>query len=304
MTFVQWGAAWHPLYKWRMVDLKSLVKSRFIFVLPALIFLGIFVLIPIISIFVMSFYSWDLLRPPKFIGWNNFKLMMSDKWFWNSIWVSIKLLFLTVPMTFFIPLALAVALYKETRSSKILRAFFYWPYMMPAVAGTTMWKWLLSYDLGLLNHILKSCGLSPIGWLLRPTPALFSIALLRTWSMTGLLMMMFITGLQNISEEYHEAAKIDGANKWQIFWYVTFPLLKNTNLLVLTTAIAHVFRDFAGIYVLTGGGPGYSTMVTPLYIYNSAFTQFRIGYAYAMSVVFLLISFVIATATLRVREAK
>ncbi|MGJ8454165.1 carbohydrate ABC transporter permease [Pseudothermotoga sp. U03pept] len=284
--------------------MKNLVKSRFIFVLPALVFLLIFILIPIVSIFTMSFYNWNLLTPPKFVGWNNFKLMMTDKWFWNSIWVSIKLLILTVPMTFFIPMALAVALYKETKSSKTLRAFFYWPYMMPAVAGTTMWKWLLSYDLGLFNHILKSVGMSPVGWLLKPLPALFAVAILRTWAMTGLLMMMFITGLQNVSEEYHEAAKIDGANRWQIFWYVTFPLLKNTNLLVLTTAIAHVFRDFAGIYVLTGGGPGYSTMVTPLYIYNSAFTQFRIGYAYSMSTVFLLISFVIAIFTLRVREAK
>jgi len=284
--------------------LSALVKSRFIFVLPALIFLGIFVLAPIVSVFFTSFYSWDLLSPARFTGLSNFKRMLEDKWFWNSIWVSIKLLLLTVPLTFFVPLALALALHRENTSSKILRALFYWPYMMPAVAGTTMWKWLLSYDLGLLNHILKSLGMKPVAWLLKPTPALFSIAFLRTWGMTGLLMMMFITGLQNISQEYHEAAKIDGANRWQIFWYVTFPLLKNTNLLVLTTSIAHVFRDFAGVYVLTGGGPGYSTMVTPLYIYNTAFTQFRIGYAYAMSVVFLLISFAIAMVTLRVRESK
>ncbi|MCS7174838.1 carbohydrate ABC transporter permease [Pseudothermotoga sp.] len=282
--------------------MNKVVSSRFIFTIPALIFLSIFVLLPIFSVFVMSFSNWDLLSPPRFVGWSNFARLFEDKWFWNSVWVSIKLLILTVPMTFFISLALAVCLYKETTSSKILRALFYWPYMMPAVAGTTMWKWLLSYDLGLLNHVLKSVGFNPVPWLLKPTAALIAIALLRTWGMTGLLMMMFITGLQSIPEELHEAAKVDGANRWQMFWYVTFPLLKNTNLLVLTTDIAHVFRDFAGIYVLTGGGPGYSTMVTPLYIYNTAFTQWRIGYAYAMSIVFLLISFAIAMVTLRVRE--
>jgi alpha-1,4-digalacturonate transport system permease protein len=286
----------------RRNGMKKLINSRFLFAVPALAFLFIFVLYPVFSVFVMSFFSWDLLSPPKFTGWGNFLRLLEDKWFWNSIWVSIKLLMMTVPMCFFVPLALAVCLYKETTLSKILRAFFYWPYMMPAVAGTTMFKWLLSYDLGLLNHIIKSAGFSPVPWLLKPTPALFAISLLRTWGMTGLLMMMFITGLQSVPEEFHEAARVDGANRWQTFWYVTFPLLKNTNLLVLTTAIAHVFRDFAGVYVLTGGGPGYSTMVTPLYIYNTAFTQWRIGYAYAMSVVFLLISFVIAVVTLPVRE--
>lgn len=274
--------------------MKKLINSRFVFAVPALVFLFVFVLLPIFSVFVMSLFSWDLLSPPKFLGWSNFVRLFEDKWFWNSVWVSIKLLVLTVPMTFFIPLALAVCLYKGTTSSKILRALFYWLHMMPAVAGTTMWKWLLSYDLGLLNHILKS--------VLRSTPALIAISLLRTWGVTGLLMMMFIAGLQSIPEEFHEAAKVDGANKWQMFWHVTFPLLKNTNLLVLTTSIAHVFRDFAGIYVLTGGGPGYSTTVTSLYIYNTAFTQRRIGYAYAMSIIFLLISFAIVVVTLRVRE--
>lgn len=153
--------------------MSALVKSRFIFVLPALIFLGIFVLAPIVSVFFTSFYSWDLLSPARFTGLSNFKRMLEDKWFWNSIWVSIKLLLLTVPLTFFVPLALALALHRENTSSKILRALFYWPYMMPAVAGTTMWKWLLSYDLGLLNHILKSLGMKPVAWLLKPTPALF-----------------------------------------------------------------------------------------------------------------------------------
>jgi len=284
--------------------LYKLVKSRFIFVIPALVFLSLFVLIPIVSVFVMSFYDWDLLSPPQFAGIKNFLMMFKDRMFWNSILISLKLLIITVPFTFFIPLFLALALHRETTSSKVLRALFYWPYMMPAVAGTTMWKWLLSYDTGLLNYLLRIVGLKPVPWLLSPTPATMSIVFVRTWGMTGLLMMMFITGLQNIPNEYYEAAMIDGANRWQIFWKITFPLLKNTNLLVLVTSIAHVFRDFATIYVLTGGGPGYATTVTPLYIYLTAFTQFRIGYAYTLSVVFLLISFVIAMISLRIRESR
>ncbi|AJG40374.1 sugar ABC transporter permease [Thermotoga sp. RQ7] len=284
--------------------LRNLVRTRFVFVLPGLIFLIIFVAIPVASVFVMGFFKWNLLSPPRFVGLENFKMLLRDRWFWNSVWVSIKLLLLAVPMQFFVSLALALCLYKENTSSKILRAFFYWPYMMPAVAGTTMWKWLLSYDIGLLNHILRTIGLSPVPWLIKPFPALFSIALLRTWGMTGLLMVMFITGLQNVPQDYIEAAMIDGANRWQRFWYVVFPTMSNTNLLVLMTAIAHTLRSFAGVYVLTTGGPGYATTIIPLYIYQTAFTQFRIGYSYAASIVYFLIAFAVAMITLKLRESR
>jgi len=281
----------------------SIVKNRFVFVIPGLIFFVTFSLIPIIAVFVMGFTSWDLLHPIKFVGLRNFRNMLHDKWFWNSILVSFKFMGISVPLIFFLSLALAIALYKEDRFSKIFRAFFYWPYMIPAVVGGTMWKWLLSYDTGLLNYILSKLGLEPVSWLEESTNALISVSLAQVWILSGFMMMIFITGLQNIPLEYQEAAVVDGANKWQVFWYVVFPLLKNTNLLVLIVSIAYCFRSFTLIYIMTTGGPGYATTVAPLYVYQRAFTEYRIGYASALSAVVLAIALVIALTVLRVRKS-
>lgn len=284
-------------------DSLNIVKNRFVFVIPGLIFFVTFSLIPIIAVFVMGFTSWDLLHSIKFVGLRNFRNMLHDKWFWNSILVSFKFMGISVPLTFFLSLALAIALYKEDRFSKIFRAFFYWPYMIPAVVGGTMWKWLLSYDTGLLNYILSKLGLEPVSWLEESTNALISVSLAQVWILSGFMMMIFITGLQNIPLEYQEAAVVDGANKWQVFWYVVFPLLKNTNLLVLIVSLAYCFRSFTLVYIMTTGGPGYATTVAPLYVYQRAFTEYRIGYASALSAVVLIIALVIALTVLRIRKS-
>ncbi|MGY4687999.1 carbohydrate ABC transporter permease [Petrotoga sp. DB-2] len=280
------------------------IKNRFIFSIPSLIFFGIFVLLPIILIFYLSFYSWDLLHPMKFIGLKNFVDLFSDKWFWNSIFVSFKYTFLSVPITFMLSLILGVFLQDEDKFSKIFRAFFYWPYMVPLVAAGTMWKWLLSTDTGLVNSILSRLNFNIVSWLETPNLALLSAVLVQVWVLTGFMMMLFITGLQNIPHELQEAAIVDGANKFQLFWYVTFPLLRNTNILVLILSTAYCFRSFTIVYILTTGGPGYATTVAPLYIYQQAFSSYRIGYASAMSLVFLIIVFIISYLALKAQGTK
>jgi alpha-1,4-digalacturonate transport system permease protein len=155
----------------------------------------------------------------------------------------------------------------------------------------------------LLNYILLKLGLEPISWLEESTNALISVSIAQVWILAGFMMMIFITGLQNIPSEYQEAAFVDGATKWQVFWYVIFPLLKNTNILVLIVSIAYCFRSFTIVYIMTTGGPGYATTVAPLYIYQRAFTEYRIGYASALSAVVLIIALVIALIVLRVRKS-
>jgi len=126
--------------------------------------------------------------------------------------------------------------------------------------------------------------------------------MVQVWVLAGFMMMLFIVGLQAISEEFYEAASIDGATNFQKFWYITLPLLRNTNISVITLSIANCFRNFTIVYIMTTGGPGYATTVTPLYVYQKAFTDFRIGYASAGSLVMLLITFVIAFAVRKVQE--
>ncbi|HPZ75244.1 MAG TPA: sugar ABC transporter permease, partial [Candidatus Pacearchaeota archaeon] len=278
------------------------VRNRFVFSIPSLILFLLFTFVPVVITIYFSFYSWDLLHPMKFIGFKNFKDLLSDNWFWNSIFVSFKYTFLSVPLIFILSLILGIFLQEEDRFSKTFRAFFYWPYMVPLVAAGTMWKWLLSTDTGMINAILSKLGFSNISWLENPHLALLSTVLVQVWVLTGFMMMLFITGLQNIPQELHEAAIVDGANKFQLFWKITFPLLKNTSVLVIILSIAYCFRNFTIVYILTTGGPGYATTVTPLYIYQQAFSSYRIGYASAMSLVFLIIIFFVSFFAFRVQE--
>ncbi len=282
--------------------MQKWVRNRFVFSIPSLILFLLFTFVPVIITIYFSFYSWDLLHPMKFIGFKNFKDLLSDKWFWNSIFVSFKYTFLSVPLIFILSLILGIFLQEEDRFSKTFRAFFYWPYMVPLVAAGTMWKWLLSTDTGMINAILSKLGFINVSWLENPHLALLSTVLVQVWVLTGFMMMLFITGLQNIPQELHEAAIVDGANKFQLFWKITFPLLKNTSVLVIILSIAYCFRNFTIVYILTTGGPGYATTVTPLYIYQQAFSSYRIGYASAMSLVFLIIVFIVSFFAFRVQE--
>jgi len=277
-------------------------ENRFAFVIPGFIFHFLFYLLPILLMIILGFFSWDILSPMRFVGLKNFSDLMKDKWFWNSVVVSFKYTFLAVPIIFVISLLLGLLLQEEDTFSKVMRVFFYWPYMIPMVAAGTMWKWLFSRNFGLVNHILAQLGLQPVSWLDNPTLALLTVVVVQVWVLAGFMMMIFIVGLQAISEEFYEAASIDGATSFQKFWYITLPLLKNTNISVITLSIANCFRNFTIVYIMTTGGPGYATTVAPLYVYQKAFTDFRIGYASAGSLVMLLITFVIAFAVRKAQE--
>jgi len=281
---------------------RNIINNRFVFLIPALIFFVAFALLPIFLGLALSFTSWDLINPIKFVGLSNFRKLLEDKWFWNSLVVSFKFTGITTPMLFIVSLILALLLYKESKASRILRAFFYWSYMTPIVVAATMWKWLLSQNTGFVNYALSLLGFSPISWLNNSITALLSICAAQVWILSGFMMVLFITGLQNIPLEYREAALVDGANRIQIFRYITFPLLKNTSILVLVLSIAYSFRSFTLVYIMTAGGPGYATTVTPLYIYQTAFTQFRIGYASSMSLIFLIIIMAIALLVMKIQK--
>lgn len=281
---------------------RDIINNRFVFLIPALIFFVTFGLLPIFLGLALSFTSWDLINPIKYVGLSNFRKLVEDRWFWNSLMVSFKFTGITTPVIFIVSLILALLLYKESKASKILRAFFYWSYMTPVVVAATMWKWLLSQNTGFVNYALSLLGFSPISWLNNSKMALLSICAAQVWILSGFMMILFITGLQNIPSEYREAALVDGANRIQIFRYITFPLLKNTNILVLVLSIAYSFRSFTVVYIMTTGGPGYATTVTPLYIYQTAFTQFRIGYASSMSFIFLIIIMAIALLVMKIQK--
>lgn len=278
------------------------IKTRFIFLIPLLTFFILFVFIPVLLSVFMSFTSASF-QGSKFIGLSNYQSMISDSYFWNSLIVTIEFSGISAILVFIISLGIAILVQDESKFSSTMRVLFYLPYMTPLIVAATMWKWMLNYNTGIINFILTKIGLPAIDWLNVNPNALLSVIMVQVWGLVGFMAMLFVTGLQNIPGEFKEAAVVDGANKFQTFFFVTFPLLKNTSILVLVLSLAYTFgNSFALIYIMTTGGPGYGTMVTPLYIYQTAFTQYRWGYASTLTLFLLAMAIVIGLFALRVQN--
>ncbi len=250
----------------------------------------------------MSFTSASF-QGSQFIGLSNYQSMLSDSYFWNSLIVTIEFAGISTILVFIISLGIALLVQDENRFSSTMRVLFYLPYMTPLIVAATMWKWMLNYNTGIINFILTLIGLPAVDWLNTNPNALLSVIMVQVWGLVGFMAMLFVTGLQSIPSEFKEAAVVDGANKFQTFFSVTFPLLKNTSILVLVLSFAYTFgNSFALIYIMTTGGPGYGTTVTPLYIYQTAFTQYRWGYASTLTLFLLAMAIVIGLFALRVQN--
>lgn len=278
------------------------IKNRFIFLIPLLTFFVLFVVIPVLLSIFMSFTSASF-QGSQFIGLSNYQSMISDSYFWNSLIVTIEFAGMSTILVFIISLGIALLVQNENKFSSIMRVLFYLPYMTPLIVAATMWKWMLNYNTGIINFILTLIGLPAVDWLNSNPNALLSVIMVQVWGLVGFMAMLFVTGLQSIPSEFKEAAIVDGANKFQTFFSVTFPLLKNTSILVLVLSLAYTFgNSFALIYIMTTGGPGYGTTVTPLYIYQTAFTQYRWGYASTLTLFLLAMAITIGLFALRVQN--
>jgi len=280
---------------------KLLVSNRFIFLIPTLIFFSIFAVAQIITVVVMSFTSFNLLEPNsfKFVGIHNYVKAFHDPFFWPSLIVTFEFMALVILITIPVALILALLIYRENKFNGVARVIFYLPYMTPAVVAGTMWAWLLSPDTGLFNAFLKNIGIGQIPWLTNPTLAVTTVSLVQVWGSVGFIMIIFITALQNIPREFMEAAVIDGANKFQVLRYITLPSMRGSIILALVFILAYSFNNFSLIYVLTDGGPGYATSVISYYVYQTAFSNFQIGYASALTIFELVIVFAIALLVIR-----
>ncbi len=277
------------------------IKNRFVFLTPTLIFFSIFAVAQIITVIVMSFTSFNLLEPNsfRFVGITNYLKAFHDPFFWPSLLVTFEFMVLVIVITIPVALFLALLIYKQSRFNGVARVIFYLPYMTPAVVAGTMWAWLLSPDTGLINAFLKNIGLGQIPWLTNPTLAVVSVSLVQAWGSIGFIMIIFITALQNVPREFIEAAVIDGANKIQTLRYITIPSIRGSIVLSLVLTLAYSFNNFSLIYILTDGGPGYATSVISYYVYQTAFSNFKIGYASALTIFELAIVFAIALLVIR-----
>ncbi|MGD9009334.1 MAG: sugar ABC transporter permease [Desulfobacteraceae bacterium] len=267
--------------------------SAWLYLAPALILLSIFIFYPTVRLLCDSFYSWDGMGERTFIGIQNYRMLIQDDEFWQTVKNSFVFIVGSVPTGMAISLAMALLIQKHLIGRDIFRTIFFAPVVTSLVAAGLVFVWLLNYDFGVLNMMLEKFGLAKIPWLVNDKYAMLSVIVMTIWKDAGYNMILFLAGLNNISESYYEAARIDGAGSWQMFWKITWPLLMPTTFFILVVRIIFSFRTFEQIYAMTKGGPVGSTTVFVYYIYEKAFKYFEIGYASAAAIALLLIVLVL-----------
>ena len=260
---------------------------------PYIIGLLLFTAVPFLASFVLSFTDYSLMSAPHFVGLKNYiRLFTHDRTFNKSLTVTLIYVFSTVPLKLAFALLIAVILNYKLKFINFFRTAFYVPSILGgSVAIAVLWRYLFA-DVGLINMMLEGLGLPEVNWFGDPTNALFTITLLRLWQF-GSAMVIFLAALQSVDNSLYEAAAIDGAGKWRTFFFITLPLITPVIFFNLIMQTVQAFQEFNGPYIITGGGPLKSTYLLPLYIYDEAFKNFKMGYASAIAWVMFAIIMVL-----------
>ena len=251
----------------------------YLLVSPYLVFVVVFVVFPVLFCFFLTFNKWNIISPMKFIGTDNYSRLFHDRLFWKAIGNTLKFLLLHIPLQLIVSLFLAWLLNQKIKAASFFRASFFMPVIVSGVVVTILWQQLLGYDSGLINRVLMSMGVAKIGWLVNPYVAIYSIAVMATWKNVGLYVILFLVGLQTVPTQYYEAAKMEGATRWQQFYHITLPMINPTIFMVVILSTIGGFSLFIEPYIMTGGGPLNTTLSAVLYIYKQAFQYYNMGYS-------------------------
>ena len=231
-----------------------------IFISLPLLSLIIMMYYPIIRSFFISFFEWNLLQKPKFIGIENYKTLIHDEVFKQALANTFKWVIIYVPMSTITSFLLALLLDRKLKGAGFFRTLYYLPVVCPIVVVSLLFVWIYNTDYGILNFILKNLfHMDPIGWLTDSKYSLFAIAIMSVWKWAGYNMLIFLSALQGIDESLYEAAAIDGITPWRKLIDIKIPLVMPSIYFVMLTAVIDAFQIFTEIFIMTKGGPGYST---------------------------------------------
>ncbi len=275
-----------------------------LFVIPAMIFFLLFNIYPMFSGLYYSFTRFTLLKPPVFIGLDNFIGLLSDTQFQNAVWVTFLFVIGTTIPQWILSLGLALLFRGDFRFKQVYKILYFSPSLLSGVVVSLVWK--LLYDpRGIVNAVVGPwVGKSEIFWIGSSALAPYALMAVANWEGFGYLMLIWLAGLVGIPAEFYDAAAIDGANRWQTFRHVTLPLLKPTSIFVMITTLIGAFQAFNLQYVMTDGGPNNATTTMALLVYKDAFQYFKMGQAAATSVVMFLIIIVITIIQIRVMKTE
>lgn len=259
--------------------------AGYLFLMPNFMGFIIFTIFPVIGSLLLSFSDWNMITPPVAVGLGNYQRLKNDFLFLQSLSNTAFFSFLSVPLSIIFALLLALIINKKLRGINFFKAAFFLPTIYSTVAVALIWQWIYDYQTGLLNHVIGWLHLGPYPWLVSPQWAMISVIGVAVWRGLGPNMLIFFAGLQGVPAELYEAARIDGANQWQVFWNVTWPAISPSTFFVTITSIINSFQVFDITTVLTNGGPANATNTLVMLIYQHAFQFFRMGYASAIAYV-------------------
>ena len=282
---------------------KSDIKWGYFFIFPQLFGVLAFVLFPLVYVFVLSLLEWDGLGAPTFVGLTNYTTELSSSEFRNALSNTVYYTVMVVPTSVVLALMAALALNK-LRLKNFFRVIYFAPVVTSAVAAGVVWLWVYNPDFGLINSYLQNWfGIKGPQWLLDPKWVMPSIAIMSIWLRMGFYIVIFLAGLQGIPATYLEAAKIDGANGFQRFWYITLPLLSPTLFFVFIIAIIDSFQVFDQAFILTAeGGPADSAVTMVYYLRDLAFVDFVYGRSAAVAVILFAIILALTLMQFRVQR--
>ncbi|MBT2229918.1 carbohydrate ABC transporter permease [Nonomuraea sp. NEAU-A123] len=271
----------------------------YLFIGPSLLGVLAFLLLPMVIVFVLSFFHWELLSPPTFAGLDNYRRLAGDGESWHSLWITVVYVLLCIPLQTVLALVLALLLNQRIKGVRVFRSLFVVPWMATPIVMGLVWNWIFDPRDGAINSALAVIGVTGPDWLSDATWALPAVALVNVWQYTGYNMLFFLAGLQGIPQELYDAAATDGATPRQRFWRVTLPLLNPTMFFVMVTNLIGAFQVFDTVFVMTNGGPSKSTEVINFKIFGTAFREFDFGYASTLSM--LLFAVILGVTLVQVR---
>lgn len=277
--------------------------TPYLFLLPALAFMGVFLFYPIVDVFRLSFTDYNMITEANFTGLENYRNLFNDPLFWKTLKNSFIYLIGVVPILVVAPIFLAILVNHKLAGIKWFRAAYYIPVVTSMVVVGIMWKWLYQGN-GILNYILQTLGIinNQINWLTDPQIALFAVMAVTVWKGLGYYMVIYLSGLQSIPQELYEVSDIDGASWWQKQIHVTIPLLKPSIMLVSILSSIAAMKVFTEVYVMTKGGPLNSSKTLVYYIYEEAFENLTLGYAAAMGFVLFIVIFILSFFNIKLMD--
>lgn len=281
--------------------LGAQARAAWLFMAPSLILLILFVVVPILQAGWMALHDWELADlNPTWLGLGNFSALAKDNRFWNALRNTAFYTLGVVPGQILLALLFAVLLNTRLRGRNLFRGLIFLPALVSFAIEAIVWRFLLDPDIGFIGYYANLLGLPRVEWLRNPETAMIAVIGISVWRWFGFNLVILLAGLQGISESLYEAAEVDGANSWQKFWRITLPLLRPSLLFALVNAIIAALQAFDQIYVLTRGGPMFSTETAVVYIYRQGFVNFDMGFASAAALVLFAIIFVVTLAQLKI----